>query len=139
MLGQRPVGKRAGQQASPVAPKSGTRLECARLDPPSAPITGARTAAFDPFATLPFDANSGPMVSTGKEAVAELPASRSFVSHSLGLGDHGDRDLQSWDTHGQLGALSRRRIDRKPLQPFFIGIGEIFLVGHNQRSANGFL
>jgi hypothetical protein len=52
------------------------------------------------------------------------------------LGDHGYRDLHVRNAHRHLCALSGRWITRKPLRPFFIGPGEIFLVGDNQSRAD---
>ena len=56
-----------------------------------------------------------------------------------GFGDGGNGNLEARNTRGQLGALARRWVGGKPLEPLFIHAGEVVLVGEHDGDADDLL
>jgi hypothetical protein len=62
-----------------------------------------------------------------------------FWIERLGLGNGRDGNSHAGDSNGQLRALPRRRVRRKPLKPFFIHTREVrFLKKNDSRTHDSF-
>jgi hypothetical protein len=64
---------------------------------------------------------------------ARPPKVHGLLQRPSGLSNGGNRHPQTRNLYGQLGPLPRRRVGRKPLQPFLVHALKIFLVRQHDR------